>query len=146
MPHLNDLYRTALYLLHLPVKASTAVEETYLRARETYGEIPRGTNCKTWLFQILIHVVRQTRMQPMGVASAMRSNKSSSSVLSAMNRIPQDSREVVLLVDGQGFSYRDAAAILGLSTEVVTHHIVNGRSHLQSELECSRSTLVAVAQ
>ncbi len=66
-------------------------------------------------------------------------------VVSAMNRVPPDFREALLLVDCQGFSYEDAAEILGLSTDVVANRIVLGRNHLYSELEACRSTLVAAA-
>ena len=123
MPHLNDLYRTAFHLLPQPAQASAAVEETFVRARIAFGEYPRFTNSRIRLFQILIQVVRLKR------------TKSSSTVVSAINRVPLDFREALLLVDGQGFSYSDTARILGLLEDVVAHHIVQGRNHLQFELE-----------
>lgn len=122
MPHLNDLYRTALHLLQQPSQASSAVEETFRRARIAFGEYPRFTNSRTRLFQILIQVVRLNRTN-------------SSSSVSAIARIPLHFREALLLVDGQGFSYSDSARILGLSEDVVAHHITQGRNHLQSEME-----------
>src|SRR6266705_5718332 len=61
MPHLNDLYRAALHMLQHSAKASDAVQETYLRAWKAFGKYQRCTNCKAWLFQILINVVRHKR-------------------------------------------------------------------------------------
>src|SRR6266705_6596895 len=61
LPHLNDLYRTALHMLQQSAKASDAVQETYLRAWKAFGKYQRCTNCKAWLFQILINVVRHKR-------------------------------------------------------------------------------------
>jgi DNA-directed RNA polymerase specialized sigma24 family protein len=128
MLHLNDLYRTALHLLQQPGQASAAVEETFVRARTAFGEHPRVTNSRTRLFQILIQVVRLTRNPSMGGGSR-------SFVASAMNRIPLHFREALLMVDALGFSYNDASRILGRAEDVVAHHIIQGRNHLQSELE-----------
>src|SRR5262249_58417817 len=61
LPHLNDLYRTAFHMLQQSAKATDAVQTTYLRAWTAFGKYQRGTNCKAWLFQILINVVRQER-------------------------------------------------------------------------------------
>jgi DNA-directed RNA polymerase specialized sigma24 family protein len=52
-----------------------------------------------------------------------------------MNRIPLHFREALLMVDALGFSYNDASRILGRAEDVVAHHIIQGRNHLQSELE-----------
>jgi len=182
LPHLNDLYRTALHMLRQSAKASDAVQETYLRAWEAFGKYQRGPNCKAWIFQILINVVRHERrsgfkwdslrvedLNQVGqapspnIATDVDDNRSRSRVwqgqrtlpngsdtpdlvVSAMSLVPVDFMEVLLLVDGQGFSYREAAEILGLSTDVVAHHVVLGRNHLHSELEACCSTPVAVTQ
>src|SRR5215467_12899614 len=60
LPHLNDLYRTAFHMLQQSAKATDAVQTTYLRAWKAFGKY-HGTNCKAWLFQILISVVRHDR-------------------------------------------------------------------------------------
>ena len=128
MTHLNDLYRIALHLLQQPGQASAAVEETFVRARIAFGDHPRVTNSRTRMFQILIQVVRLTRNPSPGGGS-------SSFVVSTMNRIPLHFREALLIVDALGFSYDDAARVLGLSEDVVAHHIIQGRNHLQFEME-----------
>ena len=129
LPHLNDLYRTSLHMLQESATASDAVQETYLRAWKAFGEYQRGTSCKVWLFQILINVVRHERRS-----------------VSAISLVPMDFMEVLLLVDGQGFSYRETAEILGVPTNVVARRVVLGRNHLHSELEADCSMPVAVAQ
>ena len=129
LPHLNNLYRTALHMLEHSAKASAAVLETYFHARTAFGQYPRDTNCKVWLFRILIDVVRRERRR-----------------MSAMSRVHMNFMEVLLLVDGQGFSYGEAAEILGLSNDVVAHSVVVGRNHLHLALEAGCTTPVAVAQ
>jgi len=150
LPHLNDLYRTALHMLQQSAKASDAVQETYLRAWKAFGKYQRGTTCKPWLFLILINVVRRERSRSsvrwQGQTTLPNGSDAPDHVVSAMSLVPVDFMEVLLLVDGQGFSYGEAAEILGLSTDVVAHRVVLGRNHLHSELEACYSTPVAVVQ
>jgi DNA-directed RNA polymerase specialized sigma24 family protein len=130
-PHLNDLYRTAFHMLQESTKASSAVETTYLRAWQVFGNYQPDTNSRTGLFQILVDVVRHERRN--SVRWQVRSDAPNHSV-SAMNMLPVDLKDVLLLVDGQGFSYREAGEILGFSTDVVARHVVLGRNHLHSFL------------
>jgi RNA polymerase sigma-70 factor (ECF subfamily) len=154
MPYLNDLYRTARHICPQSVNASEVVQETYLRARIGFDKYRPRTNCKRWLFQILFNVVRFERescfahvlgASAIGQAEFAGGNVPGDDVLSAINRVPLGLRQVLLLVDCQGFSYKEAAEILGLSSAAVARHIVLGRNHLQSELEACRSALVASA-
>lgn len=146
MPHLNDLYRAALHMLQRSATASEAVHETYLRAGRVFGEYPRAMACKTWLFQILFDVIhRHSQRQSTQLQEPKFLPNAQDLVVSAMNRVPPDFREALLLIDCHGFSYREAAEILGLSADVVARRIVLGRNHLYSELEACRSTLVSAA-
>ena len=63
LPYMDDLYRTAIRLLLDAGKAGDAVQETYLVAWKTFDRYERGTNCRAWLFQILLNVVRHERRQ-----------------------------------------------------------------------------------
>ena len=149
LPHMNDLYRTAFHMLQQSAKASGAVHTTYLRAWKAFGKYQRGTNCKAWLFQILINVVRQERrrssMRWQAQTTLPNASDAPNHGMFAMNLVPADLMDVLLLVDGQEFSYREAAEILGLTTDVLARRVVLGRNHLHSELECG-STHDAVAK
>src|SRR6266516_3243360 len=67
-------------------------------------------------------------------------------LVSALTRVPVVFREIILLVDCQEFSYRDAADILGLSSDVVADRLVLGRKHLRSELAIVHSTMNAASK
>ena len=125
LPHLNDLYQTAFHMLRQSAKASSAVQTTYRRAWKAFGKYQPETNCRALLFHILVNVVRHER----------RNSVAPNHSVFAMNLVPVELMDVLLLVDGQGFSYREAAEILGLSIDVVARHVVLGRNHLHSELE-----------
>src|SRR5437016_11643418 len=57
LPHLDDVYTLARYLLHDTADAEDAVQECYLRALR-YFDTFRGSAIKPWLFAILRNVCR----------------------------------------------------------------------------------------
>jgi RNA polymerase sigma-70 factor (ECF subfamily) len=61
-------------------------------------------------------------------------------VLSALQRISPDFREVLLLTDVQEFSYKDAAAVLNIPVGTVMSRLSRARKLLRAELaEVARS-------
>jgi RNA polymerase sigma-70 factor (ECF subfamily) len=61
MPHLNDLFRTALHVLGERGLAEDAVQEVYLQAWKSFANFETGTNCRAWLFGILFNCIRHQR-------------------------------------------------------------------------------------
>src|SRR5437763_16054628 len=57
LPHLDDVYTLARYLLRDATDAEDAVQECYLRALKHFDGY-RGPALKPWLFAILRHVCR----------------------------------------------------------------------------------------
>ena len=149
MPYSRDLYRTALRLLQDSGKASDAVQEAYLLAWKSFDRYERGTNCKAWLFQILFNVVRHERRtwfkwitgreedaaQAILVApQAVPSRLADEDILAALDRIPQQFREVVLLVDVEEFSYKETAEMVQVKIGTVMSRLSRGRALLRQEL------------
>ena len=149
MPYSRDLYRTALRLLQDSAKAGDAVQETYLLAWKSFDRYERGTNCKAWLFQILFNVVRHERrtwfkwitgreedaagailVAPEPVPSQLQDQD----ILAALDRIPQQFREAVLLVDVEEFSYKETAEMLQVKIGTVMSRLSRGRALLREEL------------
>jgi len=149
MPYSRDLYRTALRLLQDSAKAGDAVQETYLLAWKSFDRYERGTNCKAWLFQILFNVVRHERrtwfkwitgreedaagailVAPEPVPSQLQDQD----ILAALDRIPQQFREAVLLVDVEEFSYAEIADMLSIPVGTVMSRLNTARVQLRHEL------------
>ena len=149
MPYSRDLYRTALRLVQDAGKAGDAVQETYLLAWKSFDRYERGTNCKAWLYQILFNVVRHERrtwfkwitdreedaadavlIAPQPVPSELADQE----ILGALDRIPQQFREVVLLVDVEEFSYKEAGEMLRVPIGTVMSRLSRGRGLLRGEL------------
>ena len=149
LPYSNDLYRTALRLLRQPAKASDAVQETYLLAWKSFDRYQRGTNCKAWLFRILFNVVRHERrawfkwitgenedlsqldrVAPQPISTSL----SDETILTALDGLACQFREVVLLVDVQEFSYKEVSEILHIPMGTVMSRLSRARTLLRIEL------------
>src|SRR5437016_12276184 len=61
MPHLTDLYRTALFLLRDPHEAEDLIQDTYLEAWKSFHRFELGTNCRAWIFKIMFHRLHHVR-------------------------------------------------------------------------------------
>jgi len=70
LPHLNDVYTLARYLLRDAADAEDAVQECYLRALR-YFDTFRGSAIKPWLFAILRNVCRGEFARRSGVVHYM---------------------------------------------------------------------------
>jgi RNA polymerase sigma-70 factor (ECF subfamily) len=150
LPHLNDLFRTALRLLRDQAKAGDAVQETYLVAWKTFDRYQRGTNCRAWLFQILLNVARHERRKwfkwitgaDEDVAEAeliapqpVQTELTDGEIIAAVDQLPIQFREVVLLVDVDEFSYKEASEILHVPIGTVMSRLSRARTLLRGELE-----------
>jgi RNA polymerase sigma-70 factor (ECF subfamily) len=55
-------------------------------------------------------------------------------VIAALERLPMEFRQVVLLADVEGFSYKEIADIVGIPVGTVMSRLHRGRRRLQKEL------------
>jgi RNA polymerase sigma-70 factor (ECF subfamily) len=147
MPHLNDLFRTAARLLLDHGEAHDAVQEAYLLAWKTFDRYQRGTNCRAWLFRILLNVVRHERRKRLkwltcaNEASSelvapepVPDNLTDAEILAALDRLPVHFRAVLLLVDVEDFSYKEVSAVLDVPLGTVMSRLSRARSVLRGEL------------
>ena len=61
MPHLNDIFRTALRMTGDRGQAEDVIQEVYLQAWRSFDRSRAGTNCRAWLYKILFHCVSHQR-------------------------------------------------------------------------------------
>lgn len=162
MPHLNDLFRVAMRMLQDHGKASDAVQEAYLQAWKNFHRYERGTNCRAWLFQILFNVVRHERRNwfkwltgaaedlaetPLAAPAPVPSTLQDKAILKALDGLPEQFRSVVLLVDVEEFSYKEASGILQVPIGTVMSRLSRGRTLLRGQLaETARSYGLTAAQ
>src|SRR5215469_9266844 len=151
LPHLNDLYRTATRLLADSTKADDVVQDVYLQAWKSFDRFEVGTNCRAWLYKILFHIMHHYRRkwfnarmvredehvleQAVACSEPAREHLTDEEILAALDQVPQDFRAVVLLVDVEEFSYKEAAGILGVPIGTVMSRLSRGRKLLRESLE-----------
>lgn len=149
LPHINDLFRAAVRLLRDQSKATDAVQETYLIAWKSFDRYERGSNCRAWLFQILFNVVRHERRGWFKWITAKDEDLAEShivapvpipqvlcdkAILAALDTLPIQFREVLLLVDVEEFSYREASEILEIPIGTVMSRLSRARGLLRKQL------------
>ena len=150
MPHLNDIFRTAVRILGDRSRAEDVAQEVYLQAWKSFGRFESGTNCRAWMFKILFHCVNHHRRkwfrfpQIKETEEFLEANLSApvpvpeqltdQDILSALDRVPADFRSVVLLVDVEEFAYKEAADILSVPIGTVMSRLSRGRKLLREQL------------
>jgi RNA polymerase sigma-70 factor (ECF subfamily) len=150
MPHLNDLFRTAVRLTGDRARAEDAVQEVYLQAWKSFHRFEPGTNCRAWLYKILFHCVSHERRRwfrfpllkeseefveaNLVYSAPVAEHVTDEEILAALDRISSDFRAVVLLVDVEEFAYKEAAEILAVPIGTVMSRLSRGRKLLREEL------------
>ncbi|GAC1657007.1 MAG: sigma-70 family RNA polymerase sigma factor [Candidatus Dormibacteraceae bacterium] len=156
--HLDALYRGALRLTRDPDKAQDLVQDAYARALRYQHSYQPGTNMKAWLFAIMRNLYwdRFQKSQREGVSiedigefalyDRMRDDLgegpeaevldkiAKGEVVEAIEKLSPLHREVVVLVDVEGFAYKDAAQILGVPIGTVMSRLHRARQQLQKDL------------
>src|SRR3954447_23095672 len=147
MPHLSDIFRTAMRLTGERGSAEDVIQEVYLQAWRSFDRFESGTNCRAWLYKILFHCVSHHRrkwfrfpllktqeefleanlVQPESVAEHVTDGE----ILNALDGIAVEFRSVVLLVDVEEFAYKEVAEILGIPIGTVMSRLSRGRALLR---------------
>jgi RNA polymerase sigma-70 factor, ECF subfamily len=150
MPHLSDIFRTAMRLTGERGSAEDVIQEVYLQAWRSFDRFESGTNCRAWLYKILFHCVSHHRrkwfrfpllkaeeefleanlVQPESLAEHVTDGE----ILNALDDIATEFRSVVLLVDVEEFAYKQVAEILGIPIGTVMSRLSRGRALLRKRL------------
>ncbi|MBN1203931.1 MAG: sigma-70 family RNA polymerase sigma factor [Myxococcaceae bacterium] len=149
--HLAALHDTALRLCGDAAEAQDLTHDTYVRALNAADRFEPGTSLKTWLLTIL-HNLFRTRLRDRGRHPELELDEervelpvsldnedtwhavTSAQLDSAVESLPQKLREVVVLRDLQGLSYKEIAQVLDLPVGTVMSRLYRGRETLRSIL------------
>ena len=126
-------------------RADDLVQETLLRAIANIDSFQPGSNLPAWLFTILRNLFRSDyRKRRREVEDAegnyAKTLKTQPAQLefeefrTALDKLPQDQREALILVGASGFSYEDAAAICGCAVGTIKSRVNRARSKLSALL------------
>jgi RNA polymerase sigma-70 factor, ECF subfamily len=159
--HMDGLYSYALMLSRNRSDAEDLVQETYVRAIPAMARLRRRSNLKSWLFTIMrnlwLNQLRQRRSTPLvpetDIAqyftdptarttddpySLLLSKIHRGQVRKAIQQLPIDFREVILLREYEGLSYQEIATVLECPAGTVMSRLGRARSRLRKMLSARR--------
>ncbi|MCS7185318.1 MAG: sigma-70 family RNA polymerase sigma factor [Armatimonadota bacterium] len=161
LPLRNELRKAALKLTRSSESAEDLVQETLLHAYRGFAQFKRGTNLKAWLMRIMLNLfISHYRHQQRTVATVsleglleelelteensdllldeavspeeiVMAKVMDDEVATALERLPEPFREVVVLCDIEGLSYAEAAQALGIPIGTVRSRLSRAREALR---------------
>ena len=153
LPHLAAAYNLARWLLHNDHDAEDVVQEAYLRAFKSFGGY-YGGNSRSWLLTIvrntcytwlqknrMLHATEpiDDKLDDLGLDFAdpevlLLQSVDAQIVRTALQDLPVEFREVVVLREMEGFSYKEIADVIDLPLGTVMSRLARGRKRLHALL------------
>ena len=161
LPHLDELYRSARRMVGDRSSAEDVVQETYLRAWRSFARFQKGSNCRAWLFKILVNCAndfhRRSSAEPVADDSdrildeqvarrPVASGITDPEMIEALQGVPHLLREVLILADVEEFTYREIAEMVDVPIGTVMSRLSRARGRLRrllSEPAKTRRSVVA---
>ncbi|HWT53224.1 MAG TPA: sigma-70 family RNA polymerase sigma factor [Rhodocyclaceae bacterium] len=156
---LSSLRRYAHALIRDRGVADDLVQDTLDRAWTRIASWQAGSDMRPWLFSIMhnLHVDQLRRHAPVTVplddealAVSVRGTHHDHLELrdldAALRRLPDEQREVLLLIALEEMSYAEAASVLGISPGNVASRLSRAREKLRTVLEEQRKTSLKVVR
>ena len=155
--YLDGLYGYAMVLSRNSAQAEDLVQETCLRALRGMDRLRSEDSAKSWLFTILRNIwlnqLRHRRTAPDGVEldsdesrpiepadatqdphSVYVSKVEREQVRAAIQQLPVEFREIIILREYEELSYQEIAAVLNCPTGTVMSRLARARSRLRDLL------------
>jgi RNA polymerase sigma-70 factor (ECF subfamily) len=150
LPHLDEVYTLARYLLRNAADADDAVQECYLRALKHFDTF-RGGAIRPWLFAILRNVCNAAYAQrrfadqdidedavpmwneaPETPAMLVLRQHDEQSIRDIVSALPEPFREAIVLREVHDLSYREIAEIVAAPVGTVMSRLARARSMLRA--------------
>ena len=162
LPYLDAAYNLARWIVQHDQDAQDVVQEAYLRAFKGYHGF-RGGNGRAWLLTIVRNTAynwlnrhaADEKLVPYEEekhAEIVSFNESTKEIVSekvkehlqsALGRLPTEFREIIILYEIEGLSYKELALALGLPPGTVMSRLSRARRRLQQEFAQVRSSEAA---
>jgi RNA polymerase sigma-70 factor, ECF subfamily len=137
--------RLAFRLLGGSERMDDVLQEAYVKAFRALPRFRGDSSLETWLYRIVYNAciddLRRQRAHESfeewdeRLAAAPAEPEERLDLAAALASLPPELRAVVLLVDAEGLSYEQAAAILDAPAGTVASRLNRARAHLQSALK-----------
>lgn len=129
-------------------RADDLVQDTIMKAWAKQASFETGTNMKAWLFTILRNEfysqIRKSGREIQDTDGALTENLAIhpaqygmldlQDFKKALDTLPADQREAIILIGAFGFSYEEAAEICGCAVGTIKSRVSRARTRLQELL------------
>jgi RNA polymerase sigma-70 factor (ECF subfamily) len=157
LPHLDAVYRVALRLAGQESQADDLTQETMLKAYRSWHQYKEGTNVMAWLLTILRHTFineyRKSKrtgptvdineiegfsvfheVQETDPEGRFFSKIVDDEVIRAIDSLPEEFRETLVLSDMEQLTYTEIAEVTGVPIGTVKSRLFRARQALQQVL------------
>ena len=157
VPHLDTVYRVALRLAGDQTQAEDLAQDTMLKAYGAWHQYRQGTNVRAWILTILRHTfINQYRrdkqrgntvdvteyekftvfheVQEVDPEGRFFDQIVDEEVLRAIDSLPEEFRECLVLSDMADLSYAEIAEVVNVPVGTVKSRLFRARQALQREL------------
>jgi RNA polymerase sigma factor (sigma-70 family) len=158
MPHLDAAYNLARWLVRNVHDAEDVVQEAYLRAFKFFGGY-QGGDSRAWILKIVRNTsysfLEKKRPADLGVEfdemihpgdprqpdaeTVMLQSVESRMLREALEELPINFREILVLRELEGMSYKDIADVMGVPIGTVMSGLARGRTQLRECLMRARN-------
>jgi len=135
-------------------RADDLVQETLVKAWSKLGSFVEGTNLRAWLFTILRNIYyseyRKRRREVadsdgaiaarLATAPAQNSHMDMLDFRAALQQLPTDQREALILIGASGLSYEEAAGVCGCAVGTMKSRVNRARGRLAELLSIHSSS------
>lgn len=153
LPHLDAAYNLARWMTRNKEDAEDVVQEAYVRAFRFFGAF-RGGNARAWILRIVRNTCYNWLQQNRPLQSAaefdenlfgadphtldpeeaLLQNASDKMLRHALEALPLKSREVLILREFEGMSYKEIAEVTGMPPGTVMSRLSRARDGLRQSL------------
>jgi RNA polymerase sigma factor (sigma-70 family) len=162
LPHLDAAFNYARWLTRNDAEAEDVVQDACVRAMRFFSSL-RDDDARAWLFTIVRNTWYSRVSRKPTVAERTRLNDGQDQrpdtaldpeerllqqhtvalVRAALEQLPADFREVIVLREIEGLSYKEMAAVVGVPIGTVMSRLARARERLQTilNLNAPRETL-----
>ena len=156
LPHLDAAFNYARWLTKSDADAEDVVQDAYVRALRFFSSL-RGDDARSWLFTIVRNTwygrfTRATGPNQPTVYDDMKHDRPDDGldpealvmqqqaverVQRAVQELPTDFREMIILRELEGLSYKQIAVVVGIPIGTVMSRLARARERLQAILRPS---------
>ena len=150
LPHLDAAYSLARWLVRNQEDAQDVVQEAYMRAFRSFGGF-RGGNGRAWLLTIVRNTsytllkkngavdtstsfdeeIHASAYESVSPATVLERSEDAELIEAAMDELPVEFREILVMRHQEGLSYKEIAGIAQIPQGTVMSRLARARARLK---------------